>query len=215
MIIQKVELILLISCQQIVQPELRRRDDLLMHLRLHWTHVEPMPKQSSETTISRFPILSLRMSLENLLSSQAFNNDLKIQMAFRSKSSTKWDMFWISKNETTAHKLKIREKVDVVSNVSMKLLVLLTTKTNSRNWTTKSNRNVTYAANFLCKVHHKSTKYVCEDCFVADEQTLARNIYYNFQCFVIYSTLFLKCNWTVCSWNVIKICMNRKLETLQ
>ena len=39
MIIQKVELILLISCQQIIQPELRRRDDLLMHLRLHWTHV--------------------------------------------------------------------------------------------------------------------------------------------------------------------------------
>ena len=107
--------------------------------------------------------------------------------------------------------MKIREKVDVVSNVSMKFLVLLTTKTNARNWTTKSNRNVTYAANFLCKVHHKSTKYVREDCFVADEQTLARNIYYNFQCFVIYSTLFL--NWTVCSWKVIQYVwtVNRKL----
>ena len=49
----------------------------------------PMLKQSSETTTSRLQILSLHMSLKKLLSCQAFNDNLRIQTAFRSKSSTK------------------------------------------------------------------------------------------------------------------------------
>ena len=79
-----------------IQPESNWRDGLWTHLCLHWANVEPILKQSSETTRSRLSILSLHMSLGKLLSSLAFNNDFKIQETFRQKFSTKWDVFRIS-----------------------------------------------------------------------------------------------------------------------
>ena len=60
-----------------------------MHLRLYWTHAEPILKEASETTTSRLTILNLRMSLEKLLSSQAFmrqfenSNNLQIKIFYK------------------------------------------------------------------------------------------------------------------------------------
>ena len=171
---------MLISCQQIIQPESNRRYSLWTHLHLYWIHAEPMLKQSSETTTSSLPVLSLCMSLEKFLSSQAFNNTLKIQTTFRSKSSTKRDVLNI---QEVNHRPQT-ENQRIKSGLCIKCVNEIVGNPDCKNKREKLNNKLKWkcqiCSQFLCKVHLKSTKYVCEDCFVEDEKTLARNIYCNF-----------------------------------
>ena len=103
-----------------------------------------------ETTL-KLTILSLTMSLEKLLSSQAFNDDLKIQRSSDQNPQQTGTCFSYPRSKPLPTSWKSKNKKWELFRVSMKLLVPLTTKTNVRNWTTNWNRNVTYVANFCVK----------------------------------------------------------------
>ena len=170
MITWKVELILLISCQQFVQPVSNQKNGLWTHLCLYWAHAEPMLKQFVGDNNIQVTNFEFRYELSKALVLPSIQRRFKNQNGLQIKILNK--MRHVLNIQEVNHRRQNknhRRKSGCCFKCVDEIVGTADYKNKREKLNNKLKSKCHLCSQFLCKVHQKSTKYVCEDCFVEDE----------------------------------------------